>query len=92
MLSFFVIRLSGLLVCILWSCFLFCFFVLFEVACSFFSKKTKKPDTAKTQKVQKYRKNGQKASVSAVVFTNGGPDSFGAGLKRADFFAENTIK
>ena len=65
---FFVTRLSGLLVCILWSFSRFCFFVVLFWILSFLffhssKKKTpQKPDTAKNQKNKKCRKNGQKKS------------------------------
>ena len=79
---FFVTRLSGLLVCILWSFFLFCFccFVLNFTFFSFLSKKRtpKKPDTAKTQKSKNAEKNRTKKSSwrSQIVFF-----IFGGGLK-----------
>ena len=79
----FVTRLSGLLVCILWSFFLFCFccFVLnFVFFYSSQKKTTKKTDTAKSQKSKKAEKP-EKKTVSAVVFTNSVLQFFGVGLK-----------
>ena len=80
---FFVTRLSGLLVCILWSFFLVCFccFVLNSVFFSCLSKKT--PQKNRTQQKPKkatMQKNRQK-KVSAVVFTNSVLQFFGVGLK-----------
>ena len=88
----FVTRLSGLLVCILWSFFLFCFccFVL-NLSFWFFSFLSKKktpqiPDTAKTNKKQKCRKRtkNQLAQLcSQIVFSNflGGLKNFMVWLK-----------
>ena len=95
---FFVTRLSGLLVCILWSFFLFCFLVVLFWILSFFvfsflSKKRppKKPDTAKTQKSKNAEKKDSEKKNIAIVFTNSVLQFFGVGLKFS-FFAENTIK
>ena len=98
MLLFFVTRLSGLLVCILWSFFLFCLLLFCFELCLFFSfffihlkKKTpKKTGHSKNPKKQKCRKTGQK-TVSVVVFTNSVLQFFGLGLKFW-LLAENTIK
>ena len=87
----FVTRLSGLLVCILWSFFLFCFllfvlnFVFFVF--SFLSKKDpQKTRHSKNPKKQKCRKKtDQKKSVSAVAFTNSVPNFLGEGLKMQIF-------
>ena len=54
------------LVCILWSCFLFCFLFFFQMLFFFFiplKKDPKKPDTAKTPKTKK-AKNGQKNQLA----------------------------
>ena len=91
---FFVTRLSGLLVCILWSFFLFCFLLFCFEFCFFIPLKKdppKKPDTAKTQKSKNAEKPDNKKTVSAVVFTNSVLQFFGVGLKFS-FLAENTIK
>ena len=76
---FFVTRLSGLLICILWSFLLFCFLLFCFEFCLFLffhssQKKTppKKPDTAKTPKSKNAEKPDKK-KVSAVVFTNSVP-------------------
>ena len=96
-LCFFVTRLSGLLICILWSFFLFCFFCCFVLNLVFFcffippkKRPPKKPDTAKTQKSKNAEKPDKK-KVSAIVFTNSVLKFFGVGLK-ISFFAESTIK
>ena len=71
---FFVTRLSGFLFAPLWSFFFFCFLFCFEFIFCFFIPLKKRPPNktghSKTPKMQKNRKNGQKKSVSAVVFTN----------------------
>ena len=89
---FFVTRLSGLLVCILWSFFIFCFLLFCFEFCLFFVvfiplKKgpPKKPDTAKTQKSKNAEKPDKKKSVSAVVFTDSVLKFFGVGLKISFF-------
>ena len=71
----FVTGLSGIVVCILWSSFLFCilFGILFFLFFSFLSKNDQKPDTAKTQKC----KHAENISVSAVVFTSSVPNFLG---------------
>ena len=84
---FFVTRLSGLIVCILWSFFLFCFLLFCFEFCLHFvlfiplkKRPPKKPDTAKTPKKQKCRKGPEK-TVSAVVFANSVFQFFGVGFK-----------
>ena len=79
-------RLSDLLVCILWSFFLFCFLLFCFEFCLFFVvfiplKKgpPKKPDTAKTQKSKNAEKPDKKKSVSAVVFRDSVLKFFGVG-------------
>ena len=95
----FVTRLSGLLICILWSFFLFCFLLLFcfefclFLFFSFLSKKKTPPKNRTRQKPKKAKmqKNRTKEKVSAIGFTNSVLSFFGVGLKFS-FFAENTIK
>ena len=68
----FVTKLSGLLVCILWSFFFFCFLFCFEFVFVFHSSQKKTPQKtghSKNPKKQKCWKTDKK-SVSAVVFTN----------------------
>ena len=64
-LCFFITRLSGLLVCILWSFFFFCF-LLFCFEFVFFHSSQKRPPKNRTQqkpkKNKKTEKNGQKIS------------------------------
>ena len=91
LLSFFVTRLSGFLVCILWSCFLFCCFGLNVVFLCFFSplkKGHKETDTANPpQKCRKKAQFFQFAQLcSRIMFL-----IFWCGLKMLNF-AENTIK
>ena len=75
---FFVTRLSGFLVCILWSFFLFCFLlfclIFFVVFIPLKKGPPKKPDTAKTQKNKNAEKPDKKNKLaqlcSQIVFLN----------------------
>ena len=88
---FFEAGLSGFVVCILWSSFLFCCFVLSFVFLSFLSKIWQ----TQTQQNDKKKQNAEKKqiyfSVSAVVFTNSVPHFLGVGLK-IKILAENPIE
>ena len=76
MLLFYVTRLSGILVCTLWSFFFFCFccFVLNLFFFVFFIPLKKDPPKNRTRQKPKnakmQKKRTKKKSVSAVVFTN----------------------
>ena len=89
---FFVKRLSGVLVCILWSCFLFVVLFSIFVFCllSRSCKKAQKTNTARTNKKQKCRKQGQffqfAQLCSQMLFL-----FFAVGLKQA-FLSQSTVK
>ena len=77
---FFVTGLSGFVVCILRSCFLFLLFCF-----DFFAFFIPLNKTTKGWTLQKHNKNKNAEkrgifSVSAVVFPNSDPNSFGVGL------------
>ena len=86
---FFVTRLSGFLVCILWSYFLSCCFVLIVFLFSFPLKRTKTGHSNPPPKKNIAEKRVS-FSVSAVVFANSVPNFFAAGLK-IQCFAESAI-
>ena len=94
---FFVTRLSGFLVCILWSCFLFCCFGLNVVFLCFFSplkKGHKETDTANPPPPPPQKKRQKEGTLcfqfaqlcSRIMFL-----IFWCGLKMLNF-AESTIK
>ena len=87
---FFVTRLIGLLVYILWSFFLFrfcCFVLNFVYFCFFIPLKLRPPKSRTQQKPKKAKmqKNRTKKTVSAIVFTNSVLQFLGVGLKFSFF-------
>ena len=77
-LSFFATRLSGFLVCILWSCFLFVVCLEFCFSCFLIPrKKDTENGHSKNQKKKNAEKRDNIFSVSAVVFANSVPICWG---------------
>ena len=95
---FFVTRLSGLIVCILWSFFLFCFLLFcFEFCLFLFFHSSQKKDPPKNRTQQKpkeakmQKNHTAKKKLAQLCSQNSVLQFFGVGLKFS-FLAENTIK